>query len=326
MSKRLTSIDIAHIAGVSQTTVSLVLRNQWKGRVSKNVATQIIKICEENNYRTNHAARMLKSGHSKTLALVVPDNENPFFSQILHSLRNSANENGYVCLLIETDNNPNWYSFIEDSILGKEIDVAVVCYEDLPRRNASVDSHIIFLNDYFLYTNSIAIDFYQATQNSVRMLYDKGYRRMIHVRGSIVKATFTSRINAFNKTCDDLGIFHTEIISNSGYTNNDVYQQLMVAHENYSYPIAFFVDDDLLTYGIYRFAQEKHLTIGKDIGIISMDNTFLCRCFYPHLSSFGYDVNLLSSKIIAMVKNSQKQTVKTEHITIQMSINEGSSF
>ncbi len=325
MTKYLTSKDIARIAGVSQTTVSLVLRNKWEGRVRESVAKHVKQICEENNYRTNHVARILKSGHSNTIALVVPDSENPFFSEILHSITQLSNKDGDFCLLIETNNNPAWYSYIEDSILGKAIDIAIICYNNLPKRNPLVDKKIIFLNDYHLNTNSISIDFRKAAEEAVSLLHSHGYRHMVHVCGSIVKETFTARREGFTKACDSMGIFHSEIISH-GYTNNNIYEQLLNLHDKYTYPLAFFVDDDLLTYGIYRFANEKNLVIGKDIGIISMDDTLLCRCYSPYLSSYGYDVQKLSLKIIEMITSMRKGEMDQQHVTFEMKLNEGSSF
>lgn len=325
MTKYLTSKDIARIAGVSQTTVSLVLRDKWAGRVRESVANHVKQVCEENNYRTNRVARTLKSGHSNTIALVVPDSENPFFSEILHAITQLSNKHGDLCMLIETNNNPVWYSYIEDAILGMAIDIAIVCYNNLPKRNPFVDKRIIFLNDYFIDTNSISINFRKAAEEAVSLLYSHGYRRMVHVCGSIVKETFTSRKEGFAKACDAMGIFHSEIVSH-GYTNNDIYEQLLNLHSKYTYPLAFFVDDDLLTYGIYRFANEKHLVIGKDIGIISMDDTFFCRCYSPYLSSYGYDVQKLSMKIIEMVTNMRKEEMNPQHVTFEMKLNEGASF
>lgn len=325
MEKILTSNDIAHLAGVSQTAVSLVLRGKWKGRVSQQVAKHILAVCEENNYRVNRVASNLKAGKSKNIALVVPDNENPFFSHILHNLREISTKLDYFCLLIETDNAPNWYSYVENAILSKEIDIAVVCYTDLPRRNPLVEQRMIFVNDYFIETNSIAIDFYTATAEAVRKLYEKGYTKLVHVRSSLQKPTFASRVAGFNDSCTKLGVFHNDIIIN-GHTQNDLYDQLETLQKSFSYPIGFFLDDDLFAYGLYWFAQKHHLTVGKDIGIIGADDIFICNCYNPKLSSYGYDIGLFVSKLMAMVNSIHTKDSTPEHFAISMQINDGTSF
>lgn len=325
MDKRLTSNDIAELACVSQTTVSLVLRNKWKGRVSPAVAEKILNICNENNYRVNHAARSLRSGHAKNIALVVPDSENPFFSRILHNLRRVSSKQSYVCLLIETDNNPNWYSYIEDSILGNEIDIAIVCYNDLPRRNSAIDKQIILINDYFLDFNSISIDFFTAVKDGVGRLFKKGYKQLVHVRGMIEKPTFTSRIVAFNEACAELGVFHNDIVI-QGHTNNDLEGKLETAKSSFTYPTAFFIDDDLFAPGLYKFSQKHGLTIGRDIGVISLDDTFLCSFFTPSLSSYGYDINIMVEKIMEIIDKIHSGEQEPEHFTISMYLNSGSSF
>ncbi|MGP1508777.1 MAG: LacI family DNA-binding transcriptional regulator [Sphaerochaeta sp.] len=325
MSKKMTSIDIAKLAGVSQTTVSLVLRNKWKGRVSSKVAEHVIKICDENNYRANHAARTLRSGNSKNIALVVPDSENPFFGHILHHLRKASDDLGYVCMLIETANNPNWYSFVETSILGNEIDIAIICYNDFPRMNPAINNHIIVINDLFDNINTISLDFYSAVKDGVKKLYKKGYRKLVHVRSIIKKPTFTSRINAFNETCNELGIFHTDILLKK-YTRNNLFEILEETKDSFTYPMAFILDDDLFAPGIYRFAQKNKLEIGREIGIISLDSTFICYFFHPILSSYGYDSKILVGKIMEMIENIHKGDLQPKHFILPMEMNSGASF
>ena len=128
MIRKLTSTDIANLAGVSQTAVSLVLRGRWEGRVGKETAKRIMRIANENNYRVNRAASLLKGGNNKNISLVVPESENPFFSHILHSLRQKSIPLGYECMLVETENSSTWYDYIESSILSGEISYAVNLY------------------------------------------------------------------------------------------------------------------------------------------------------------------------------------------------------
>ena len=325
MMKKPTSNDIAKLANVSQTAVSLVLRDKWQGRVSPKVAERILRIADENNYRVNHIARMLRSGSSRNIALVVPDIENPFYSQILHNLNKVTEENNYVCLLIETKTNGKWYSFLETALLSELIEIAIICYEDLPKRNPAIDKRIILLNEYLLDIHSISIDFYNAIKDGVRHLSKKQYQKIFHVRTNLDKPTFTLRQKAFQQECESLQIPHETIIVDS-YSNSNLAEILESKANSFSYPVAFLCDDDMLTSGIYVFAQKHDVKIGHQIGVIGMDNIYLCNYFYPRLSSYGYDINLLTDGISRMISAIHTQDLDVINVNITMELESFDSF
>src|SRR5690606_16001602 len=105
---RATSVDVARRSGVSQSTVSLVLSGKHRGRVSERTAAAVRAAAEELGYRPNVAARALKTGASRTVALVVPDITNPFFGRMLRGAQLAAREAGYAIALVDTLNDPAW--------------------------------------------------------------------------------------------------------------------------------------------------------------------------------------------------------------------------
>ena len=81
-STRPTSRDVARAAGVSQATVSLVLGDKWRGRVSEATAERVRDAARELGYRPNLAARNLRLGRTSTALLVVPALTNEFFARV----------------------------------------------------------------------------------------------------------------------------------------------------------------------------------------------------------------------------------------------------
>ena len=77
MTKKITIKDIAERAGVSVATVSRVLNH--KDGVSEEVAEKVMKIAKEMNYSFNFNARILRSGNSKIIGIIIPDIANSFF-------------------------------------------------------------------------------------------------------------------------------------------------------------------------------------------------------------------------------------------------------
>lgn len=80
----LTSKDIAKIAGVSQSTVSRVLTND--PRVRAETRERVLRVLAEKKYEPNLAARMMRTGHTGVVGVVIARMTNPFHSYLLHTL------------------------------------------------------------------------------------------------------------------------------------------------------------------------------------------------------------------------------------------------
>src|SRR6185312_9280475 len=91
---RVTSVDVARRAGVSQSTVSLVLSGKGRGRISARTEATVRAAAAELGYRPNVAARTLRTGIARTVGLVVPDITNPFFGRVLRGAQRSAQRAG----------------------------------------------------------------------------------------------------------------------------------------------------------------------------------------------------------------------------------------
>ncbi|MYW04604.1 LacI family DNA-binding transcriptional regulator, partial [Streptomyces sp. SID3343] len=87
---RPTSKDVARLAGVSQSTVSLVLADKWRGRVSPNTVESVRGAAADLGYRPNTAARSLRLGRTRSVLLVVPVLTSPFFGAVHTGAANVA--------------------------------------------------------------------------------------------------------------------------------------------------------------------------------------------------------------------------------------------
>src|SRR5690625_6724876 len=93
---------VAKAARVSTATVSNVLNG--RKRFSPAVEERILAAARALGYFPNDSARTLRTGHSHTLGLVIPDLQNPFFPVLVRSIEHRARELGYTLLLVDIDN------------------------------------------------------------------------------------------------------------------------------------------------------------------------------------------------------------------------------
>src|SRR5258708_39290124 len=120
MTAKSTSIDVAYLAGVSQSTVSRALRGS--PTVSEETRRRIEEIAQQLNYTVDKNASNLRSQHSNSIALLffedpTPDDSliNPFFLAMLGSITRACAQRGYDLLISFQEPSSNWHVTYEDS-------------------------------------------------------------------------------------------------------------------------------------------------------------------------------------------------------------------
>ncbi|XVQ09987.1 LacI family DNA-binding transcriptional regulator [Spirillospora sp. CA-255316] len=98
--RRVTAVDVARLARVSTATVSLVVNGKARGRVSPATRERVLAAVDELGYRVDPVARELATGRRHSVALVVPDIANPYFSQLTKGVADRLGTGYRLCLII----------------------------------------------------------------------------------------------------------------------------------------------------------------------------------------------------------------------------------
>ncbi len=125
---RVTSEDVARRAGVSRSTVSLVLSGKADGRVSEQVAQRVIRLAGEMGYQPNAAAHTLRLGRSRTIAVVAfaPGNDPNRLPSgtALFGAESAARERGYAVVAYPAHSNEPWDRLV-DFLNSSRVDGAI---------------------------------------------------------------------------------------------------------------------------------------------------------------------------------------------------------
>src|SRR5512142_849454 len=112
--------DVARQADVSLATVSHVINHTRF--VSDELRTRVLSAMVALNYRPNAAARSLRSGETRTIGLIVPDNSNPFFAEIARIIEDIGFDNGYSVILCNSDGNIQKEKSYIQLLISKRVD------------------------------------------------------------------------------------------------------------------------------------------------------------------------------------------------------------
>ena len=118
--------DLAQMAGVSETTVSLVL-NGRPSRISQAKRDEIEALAELHHYRANHLARSLSTQTTHTIGLIVPDIENPFFATVAKVITNTLSKEGYMVLIANSDESLEADKRLIKELLDRQVDGLILC-------------------------------------------------------------------------------------------------------------------------------------------------------------------------------------------------------
>jgi len=124
MAERITSLQVAQRAGVSQSAVSRVFTPG--ASVSVKTATKVRQAALELNYRPNVLARSLITGKSRIIGLVVAYLDNYFYPVALEKLSNALQAQGYHVLVFMAANDNETTDHIIDELLDYQVDGIII--------------------------------------------------------------------------------------------------------------------------------------------------------------------------------------------------------
>ena len=96
--------DVARLAGVGSMTVSRVLNHH--PYVTEATASRVQRAIAKLNYSPNDVARALRGSKAKTIGLIVPFLNDPFYANLAQSINAVASSHGYSVLIATSDECP----------------------------------------------------------------------------------------------------------------------------------------------------------------------------------------------------------------------------
>ena len=284
---RVTSVDVARRAGVSQSTVSLVFSGKAPGRISARTEEAVRAAAEELGYRPNVAARALKTGAARTVALVVPDITNPFFGGLLRGAQTAARAAGYAVALIDTNNDRDWGAASAEALRAGPADGLLLFEVDPPPRAAGSEPIVVIESESRGHP-SVRLDVASGTEAAIRHLLELGHRRIGHVASVHDRPTFRLRRRTVDRLVgDDVPRVRSEFTLASA---RDAVRELLTGHDDLT---ALFCDDDVVAAGAYLGARELGVRIPDDLSVVGFDGLDIGRVLDPPVTTIVADAGEL---------------------------------
>jgi DNA-binding LacI/PurR family transcriptional regulator len=285
--QRVTSVDVARHAGVSQSTVSLVFSGKGPGRVSEATQERVRRAARELGYRPNVAAQALRLGSSRAIALLVPDVTNPFFSRVLRGAQRAAQEAGYTVVLVDTGRDRQWAEQSFEALRAGPAD-GYLLFEVMVPEGLGPDQPVVVMEREVPGRRWVRFDAEGGAAAAFGHLLELGHRRIAHLAASFDAPTFHLREAARRRMLSEAGLDPDELPRATTEIAIDSACEAAgpLLDER---PTAVFCDDDLLAAGLYMAARERRMRIPDDLSVVGFDDMDFAPALEPPLTTIALD-------------------------------------
>ncbi|MFD7861159.1 LacI family DNA-binding transcriptional regulator [Streptomyces sp. NPDC059783] len=286
---RPTSRDVARAAGVSQATVSLVLGDKWRGRVSEATAGRVREAARGLGYRPNLAARNLRLGRTRTALLVVPALTNEFFARVYTGAAAVAAAHEFGVVLYPS---PDGIGPARDPFASARAALDGVIASSMAA-DALGALHGAGLPLVMLDSDPAApgpaarvnLDIADGMRQVMDHLLGLGHRRFVHLASAVGSWTFAVRARALHEAVR--AVPGAEVVTVPAAL--DVRAGRRAAEEALAgpgpRPTALVCDDDILAAGACKAARRLGLRVPDDLSVTGFDDLALATAVEPELTT-----------------------------------------
>jgi LacI family transcriptional regulator len=294
--KRPTQKDVAIRAGVSRSTVSYVLNDQTDQKIpiSPETRKRVLDAITELEYEPHAYAQSLRRGHSKTVGVLYPILQNPFFWELLYGISSELQANGYGLHLAR---HPLNAAEIGNSLRElAQYQVDGFCLLAIPTMLSPKVSTLLRKTGRAIVevtsTDSEFDQVFHAYAEGTRMLmtylFELGHRRFGFVYGVRGGVEGFDRLDTYREVQENAGLAVDDtLIEYCGDTLEDGYQAAYRLLNRADRPTALLVINDLLGSAAIRAAADLGLNIPGDVSIASFDDVPFASYTVPRLTTIS---------------------------------------
>ena len=299
-----TSVDVARRAGVSQSAVSLVFGGKAVGRVGKRTQEAILRAAQELGYLPNTAARTLRSGRSRLIALAVPDVSNPYFAAVLQGAEQAARKYGYAVMLASVRDERDWQPVVLDALASRAVDGFLLFTLKPPtaREQTVLRGKAVMVDAMCEGAPSVQLDVEAGMDAAMKHLLNLGHSRIAHLAADVDAETFHRRHQAYLNALQVAGLPVNEAYyARAPFTIAETRQIARRVLELSKPPSAFVCDSDVLAVGAYKAAKDLQRAIPRDLSVVSFDDSVFARILDPELTTVAIPASAVGEQALQML-------------------------
>ena len=316
-----TVLDVAKRAGVAPITVSRVINNS--GYISLLTRQRVEEAVKELGYVPNTLARGLRSKRTHTLALIVTDITNPYFTLMARGVEDVAGNSNYTVVYCNTDESESKEEKYVNILAQKQVDGVLL----VPACGNAASIKFLKSNDIAVVvldrrvsgakTDFVRSDSENGAYRLIKLLIGLGHKQIAIVTGPKDVSTAVDRVTGYQHALSEAGLLESESVYYGEFNQISGYELTMQAMSHSPRPTAMFGANNFIMVGIIKALRELKLSVPEDVSVVGFDDfpeSMLVKPFFTAAAQPAYEMGRLAAEILLKRISSELSEEYQEHI------------
>jgi LacI family transcriptional regulator len=321
---RTTVHDVARLAGVSISTVSVVVNKKDK-YISPELQKKVEDAVATLNYQPNLVARSLKIQQTKSIGLIVTNITSPIIPPLVRTVQKLAQQKGYDTFIVSSEEDAIIQNAAIRSMVSKRVDGIIICptisddYQLIQNTISSIP--VVTIERQLPKTSSVFTNNKETAYKIASHLIGHGYQRIGMIAMQAFGSNTRDRIDGYQKALIDHQMFHPNLIRETDFVGLSAYDAAIDLIENQKID-AIMTASQSITLGAYKAVMKMGMKIPDDVAIFGYDDLPWMEVVNPAISTTRQPIEEIATKAFEILftelesgdKSIQSQCIDTELI------------
>lgn len=325
---------LAQLLGLSIATVSKALRDSYD--ISKETKEKVVNLARELNYQPNPHASSLRRHSSKTIAVIIPEIANNYFTLVIDGIESVVQEKGYHVMIYLTHEDVSREIAFARTLHNGRVDGALISvsstssdfshFRELQAKGLPMVFFDRVVEDFD--TIKVTTDDFESAYLATKHLIESGCRRIAHLGISKNLSIGKKRLSGYLKALNDHQIAVDEALvaacTNENELDSAIIRELIINHQ----VDGIFASVERYAILTYEVCRALKLSIPDDIKVISFSNLQTASLLNPSLSTISQPAFDMGKEAVTMLlKALEKKNfqLKDENIVMKSSLTQRES-
>lgn len=313
--------EVARLAGVSPATVSRVMNGT--ANVNEEKRERVLRAISETGFVPNEVARSLFRKSAKIIGLVLPDIDNPFFTQLADAIEKEADANGYRVILYNTRNDFEKEKMALQMLISMNADGIIFTRsnEELQPFVEAAPIPVVVTDTVFSGGHASAYvhcDFYQGGRMAAEYLLECGCQKIVCMKGPQTLSSARARYQGYKEVCAahqlEERTVETDYSFNMGLTATE---ELL---EKYPDVDGIVACNDIVAISAYKVLHRNHISVPEQVQLIGFDDIFLSSLLTPELTTITQPIRAIGAKAAELIIHSDAREMNMEKYIFPVSL------
>jgi LacI family transcriptional regulator len=286
--------DVAALVGVSIKTVSNVV-NQ-RPYVSAELRAKVLEAIATLDYRPNRTAQALRTRKARSLAAIVPDIQNSFFTSVIRGIEDAAYQAGYMLFLCDSEDNLEREEQSIDIFSGDTVAGVILCTSNESRLERQINVlrmgniPVVLLERVgdLLEVDSVVAENAQGSYAAVQHLVAAGHQRIAVIGGPDYYTPGRERLEGYLQGLQDHGVSSDEtLIRRTDFTVGAAQRATAELLDLATPPSAILVCSGLMALGSVQVIRDRGLHMPAEVALIIFDDPEWSKVIDPPITTIA---------------------------------------